>query len=184
MSAAASATVAQSLTAALQRSRSNIGLRAERDADLDFLRGLYARVRAQELAPVAWTEAQKRSFTDAQFDLQHSHYREHYPGAEFLVIEHDGVPIGRLYLCIFPREIRLMDIAIVESRRNAGIGTRLLHALLDTADAGGYSVTLHVEPENPAQRLYRRLGFSHIESRGVYDFLGRPARAAAIAESS
>jgi len=31
---------------------------------------------------------------------------------------------------------------------------------------------LHVEPDNPAQRLYQRLGFRLIENRGVYDFLG------------
>jgi ribosomal protein S18 acetylase RimI-like enzyme len=32
-------------------------------------------------------------------------------------------------------------------------------------------VTLHVEPLNPAQRLYRRLGFRLLEDRGVYHFL-------------
>jgi len=31
---------------------------------------------------------------------------------------------------------------------------------------------LHGEPDNPAQRLYQRLGFRLIEHRGVYDFLG------------
>jgi ribosomal protein S18 acetylase RimI-like enzyme len=36
----------------------------------------------------------------------------------------------------------------------------------------GLQVTLHVEPNNPAQRLYQRLGFTLIEQRGVYDFLG------------
>lgn len=175
---------APALIAALRHARPDVTLRAEREADLDFLRSLYARVRAHELAPVPWSDEQKRSFTDAQFDLQHSHYREHYPGAEFLVVEQAGLPIGRLYLCVFPREIRVMDIALVEASRNAGIGSQLMRALIDLADAQARDVTLHVEPDNPAQRLYRRLGFDKIESRGVYDFLGRPAQARATASSS
>jgi len=166
----------ESLAAALQRACPDIGLHLERDDDLDFLRGLYASVRAQELAPIDWSEQRKREFTDAQFGLQHSHYREHYPGAEFLVVEQAGVAIGRFYLCRFAHEIRVMDIALVEARRNAGIGTRLMRALLGVADAESRSVTLHVEPDNPAQHLYRRLGFDLIEPRGVYDFLGRSVR--------
>lgn len=164
----------ESLAVALQRACPDIGLHPEHDDDLEFLRGLYASVRAPELAPIDWSEQRKREFTDAQFALQGSHYREHYPGAEFLVIEQAGVPIGRFYLCRFAHEIRVMDIALVEARRNAGIGTRLMRALLDVADAEARSVTLHVEPDNPAQHLYRRLGFALIEPRGVYDFLGRP----------
>ena len=183
MSASLGATGGESLAAALQRACPDIGVQPERDGDLDFLRGLYASVRAQELAPIDWSEERKREFTDAQFALQRSHYREHYPGAEFLVVEQGGVPIGRFYLCRFVHEIRVMDIALVEAGRNAGIGTRLMRALLGIADAEGRSVTLHVEPDNPAQRLYRRLGFDLIEQRGVYDFLGRPAQAPAAARA-
>lgn len=174
MSVGSGAAGGESLAAALQRICPDIGLHPERDDDLNFLRGLYASVRAPELAPIDWSDERKREFTDAQFGLQRSHYHEHYPGAEFLVVEQASVPIGRFYLCRFAHEIRVMDIALVEARRNAGIGTRLMRALLGVADAEGRSVTLHVEPDNPAQHLYRRLGFDLIEQRGVYDFLGRP----------
>ena len=57
--------------------------------------------------------------------------------------------------------------------RGGGIGTRLLHELLDEADAAGTSVTIHVERLNPALRLYERLGFSLAEDKGVYLFLER-----------
>ncbi len=166
-----------SLAAALRQACPGLDLHPEGEEDLDFLRGLYASVRAQELAPIDWTEQRKRKFTDAQFALQSSHYHEHYPGAEFLVVEQDGAPIGRFYLCRFAHEIRVMDIALIETRRNAGVGTRLMSALVSIADAEGRSVSLHVEPDNPAQRLYRRLGFRLIEQRGVYDFLGRAIHA-------
>jgi hypothetical protein len=32
-------------------------------------------------------------------------------------------------------------------------------------------VTIHVEKNNPAMRLYRRLGFTAVEDKGVYDLM-------------
>jgi len=165
------------LVAALQDGHRDVTLRDERDEDVPFLCGLYAEVRAQELAPVDWSEARKRTFTDSQFALQREHYRRHYPGAEFLVIERDGVPIGRVYLCAFVDTIRLMDIALVEAQRGQGIGTVLVRELMQLARERGTTLTLHVEPHNPAQRLYARLGFKFVEKRSVYDFLEWTPRA-------
>ena len=119
-----------------------------------------------------WPEAAKRAFLDEQFGLQHQHYVKNYPGADLLLIEKAGQSIGRIYVYRTASEIRLMDIALVSAERNHGIGSALLHELLGEARATGCELTLHVEPENPAQRLYRRLGFRLIERRGVYDFLG------------
>jgi ribosomal protein S18 acetylase RimI-like enzyme len=133
---------------------------------------LYASTRTGELAPVPWPKETKQAFLHSQFELQHAHYRKHYRHAEFLVIERAGQPIGRLYLHPDAHEIRIMDIALLPEQRGQGIGTQLLNALLAHAQAQGAPVTLHVEPLNPAQRLYRRLGFRLLEDRGVYHFLG------------
>jgi ribosomal protein S18 acetylase RimI-like enzyme len=161
----------QALAATLQRNHPGVSLRVERDDDLDFLRALYAQVRAQELAAVDWPEARKREFTDGQFALQSAHYRQHYAAAEFLVIEQGAECIGRLYLCVIGSSIRIMDIALVEARRGQGLGSTLLIELLRLAKERELDVTLHVEPDNPAQRLYSRLGFTSVERRGIYDFL-------------
>jgi len=142
------------------------------DADHPFLRDLYASVRTAELAPVLWPEEAKRAFLDEQFALQHQHYLKNYVGADLLMIEKDAAPIGRIYIYRTQAEMRLMDIALIEAERGHGIGTALLAELLNEARATNCELTLHVEPENPAQRLYQRLGFRLIEHRGVYDFLG------------
>ena len=71
-----------------------------------------------------------------------------------------------------------MDIALVGGERNQGIGSRLVLALQAEAKQRGVDLTLHVEPGNPAQRMYQRMGFQLIENRGVYDFLGWSAAAA------
>jgi ribosomal protein S18 acetylase RimI-like enzyme len=86
----------------------------------------------------------------------------------------DGEPAGRLYVHRGDREIRIVDIALVPEHRGSGVGTSLLRDLLAEADAGGKSVTIHVERMNPALRLYERLGFSVAEDKGVYLFLERP----------
>ncbi len=123
-----------------------------------------------------WTAAQKLDFLANQFALQHAYYRANYPGAEFLVITDAGQTIGRIYLRRSGNEIRLMEIALVEQRRDQGLGGLLIQALCDLADRDACEITLHVEPGNPACRLYRRLGFELIEERGVNSFLGRPPR--------
>lgn len=157
-----------------------VALREESDGDLDFLADLYASTREEELRPVAWPEAQKRAFLRQQFDLQRAHYRQHYEGAEWLIVLRDAAPIGRLYLKAGSTEVRLMDVALALAQRGQGIGTALMHGVLQHADALGVPVTLHVEPFNPAIRLYQRLGFTTLETRGIYCYMQRPLPGAAM----
>ena len=119
-----------------------------------------------------WPDEAKLAFLAEQFQLQRDHYRKNYQGAEFLVVEADGERIGRIYLYPSEREIRLMDIALVDARRGQGLGAALVQGLMQIAREDGREITLHVETNNPALRLYDRLGFRLIEERGVYLFLG------------
>lgn len=52
----------------------------------------------------------------------------------------------------------LVYIAVHEGYRGAGIGKKLMEAALKSVQG---SVALHVEPDNPAKRLYERLGFTN-----------------------
>ncbi len=166
---------ANTLTQALVGHDERLGLREETAQDVAFVTALYADTRWEELRPVDWPEAAKRDFLAQQSRLQSAHYREHYPGAELLLILRDDVPIGRLYLRAGASEVRLMDIALLSTECGHGIGGALVRALQAHVQQRGQQLTLHVEPANPAQRLYQRLGFRLIENRGVYDFLGWPA---------
>ena len=162
--------------------RPAIALRPVTAADMDFLLRVYASTRTEELATIAdWTEEQKDAFVRQQFAAQHAWYLEHYVGAQFDVIDVDGVPAGRLYVHRREREIRLMDITLLPEFRGQGIGGALLAGLLAEASATGKPLTIHVEKYNPAMRLYRRLGFVTIADRGPYDLLewrpGSPAGA-------
>jgi ribosomal protein S18 acetylase RimI-like enzyme len=146
-------------------------LRAATPEDEQFLRAVYASTRAEELARVPWSDGQKRAFIDMQFAAQDAHYRRHYPTAQYLIIEVQDVPAGRLYVDRWEKEIRIVDIAMLPEHRRAGVGTKLLRELQDEARAARKALTIHVEKFNPALRLYQRLGFRQIEDKGVYLFL-------------
>jgi len=136
-----------------------------------FLRGLYASTRAEEMAMVPWSEAEKVAFLEMQFNAQHRYYQEHYGDSAFDLILVDGEPAGRLYVQRKPEEMVLIDIALMPQFRQRGIGGVLLEALLEEASATARPIRLHVEHENPARAWYARLGFRDVEDRGVYIFM-------------
>lgn len=152
-----------------------LGFRFESDDDVDVLRDLYASTRADELARVDWPEPLKQAFVHQQFSAQREQYRQHYPGAGFLIVQREGAVIGRLYVHRTSREVRLMEVTLQPAWRGKGLGSALMARLIEWADERGLPVTLHVEPFNPAHRLYQRLGFNTVEIRGVYHFMRREA---------
>lgn len=144
--------------------------------DFPFLLGLYRSTREGELARTPWTEAEKQGFIAMQFEAQHRHYQTHYPDAVWLIVERHGVAIGRLYLERWENEHRIIDIALTPQHRSQGFGRAILEDLIDEAAAAGKGLGIHVEKENPAMRLYGRLGFERQEDKGVYDLLVHPCQ--------
>lgn len=142
------------------------------EEDLPFLAELYASTRREEVAQVPWSDEQKETFLRWQFDNQHQHYQQYYPGCEFLVVEREAVGrrerIGRLYVDRWKDQIRLVDIALLPEHRGGGLGTALLRGLLAEGRERDLPVTIHVEYNNPALSLYQRLGFRHVDSNGIY----------------
>jgi ribosomal protein S18 acetylase RimI-like enzyme len=149
-------------------------LRAAGPGDGDLLLAVYASTRAAELALVAWDEATKRAFVEQQYAAQDTHYRAHYPGAAWQVIEAGGEPAGRLIVHRGERDIRVMDISLLPAHRARGLGTAILGELAAEADAAQRRLSIHVEHTNPARRLYERLGFVAVETGEVYVLMERP----------
>ncbi len=148
-----------------------ITLRPVRPEDRDFLFSVYASTRADEMAVVPWGDAEKAAFLAQQFGAQTTYWDEQYPDAERSIVEVDGVPAGRLYVERWPKEIRLIDIALLPAFRGRGTGTELLRRLFEEAADAGKSVTIHVEMFNPARALSERLGFVSKGERGFYVFM-------------
>jgi GNAT superfamily N-acetyltransferase len=59
-------------------------------------------------------------------------------------------------------------LAVIPDYRGQGIGNQLLQQLLETAPHHFPAVSLNVRADNPARRLYERLGFVPVpDSEGV-----------------
>ena len=157
-------------------SRDDIQLRLMGPQDEAIFRKLYAEVRAPELSATDWTATAKQLFCDSQYALQDRHYRQHYADFEAWAICQHGTVIGRLYLATFDGVLILMDITIAAANRGAGIGTHLLEDIINQADMQKREMRLHVELDNPARRLYVRLGFIEIGEAGIYQEMRRAPR--------
>ena len=151
--------------------RLGVTARPMTDDDLPFVAALYASTRAEELAPLPWPDENKRAFLEQQHRAQHAHYRAHYADADWLILEREGHPIGRLYLDEWREQLRVIDISLAAEARGEGIGGAILADIIAAAGTAGKGVSIHVEKTNPARHLYERLGFELVEDKGVYDLM-------------
>jgi GNAT superfamily N-acetyltransferase len=90
-----------------------------------------------------------------------------------VIAEVDGRPVGAAYCRLTHGYGHIDDgtpevtIGVESSYRGRGIGRQLLSALAALAhDQGFMRLSLSVEPENPARRLYERVGYREVGGDG------------------
>lgn len=156
-----------------------VSLRPVGPADEEFLLGVYASTREEELAQVAWPPEQKMAFLRSQFEAQRREYTARYPDAQYDVILLDGRPAGRLWVGRDEEQIRLLDIALLPEAQNRGVGALIVRGLIDEAARTGRALRHMVFMMNVgARRFYERLGFVVFEEVGAYHHMEwRPAGA-------
>ena len=142
-------------------------LRSESEEDQDFRYRLFCNSRPPQFAVLA-PEAFEQVMT-YQFHGQNLNQLARFPQASFDVIELAGEPIGRVVVDRSAAVLHLVDLAIVPQWRDRGIGTAIMRALMDDARAAEIPVRLEVAAtDDPAVRLYLRLGFIPIETAAFY----------------
>lgn len=146
-----------------------LSLRTSELNDREFLQAVYADSRWEEMLKIGhWDTNEKAQFLQFQFHAQDVHYREHYPVAEYLIVQLGEIDIGRLYIERQKTQICVMDIAILHSYRQRGIARQLLDDILQEAEINNQKVMLHVEPDNFAKQLYLSLGFKVTKEISLY----------------
>jgi ribosomal protein S18 acetylase RimI-like enzyme len=102
------------------------------------------------------------------------------PGDASVIAIEGHFPVGAAWYRLFKasdpgygfidEETPELSIAVVPSRRGKGLGSELLEALLEQAREDGFkALSLSVEPDNPALKLYEKLGFRKVgESDGSW----------------
>jgi ribosomal protein S18 acetylase RimI-like enzyme len=153
----------------------SVHFRAITPDDYGLLRAIYDDTRAHEMALVPhWSDEQKEAFLDQQFNAQHTYYQQVFSTADYMIVMLGDQPAGRLYLDRRRIEFRIIDISLLPAFRNQGLGSFLLKQVITEASEAGKPVTIHVEHNNPALRLYERLGFVIKEEvNGVYWLMER-----------
>ncbi|MGV6800946.1 MAG: GNAT family N-acetyltransferase [bacterium] len=145
-----------------------IEFRIIHDKDEKFLRHLYATTRAHEFTHSLWSDAEKASFLNSQYDLQDQHYKLTYLKGSFRIITLDSVDIGRLYINRADDHLRIVDLSLLPDYQGRGIGTDILRSLLNEAHGGKVPVKLHVDQSSPALKLYLSHGFKNTGINGYY----------------
>jgi ribosomal protein S18 acetylase RimI-like enzyme len=120
-------------------------------------------VRRMQLAEIAELAEVIPEITDAQLA---NRWREQSQGyRELLVAERDGELVGTVSIAetYRPASLHLFALEVAASRRNEGIGGEIVGWVIDEARRRGLRrVYLEVRTDNPARRLYHRLGFRRV----------------------
>jgi GNAT superfamily N-acetyltransferase len=136
-----------------------IALRPARAEDFDFCARLYFSGMAEVIRELKLDMA-----------LQTANLRERWDVAEVEIITSDGADTGWMQSAVVDKARFLKQIFIDAPFQRRGIGTGIIHRLIDRANRTGEPVTLGVVKSNPARRLYERLGFriTHEDDRKFY----------------
>jgi ribosomal protein S18 acetylase RimI-like enzyme len=134
-------------------------LRTIAPEDAGFLEDLFAELRGADFAATGWDEATLRLFLAGQCAVQTRSYQMAFPDAAFQIIEMAGARVGRMIIDRQSGAWRIIDLGLIAAARGKGLGRALLLAVQAEAQSAGEALQLSVDPQNPALRLYQRLGF-------------------------
>jgi ribosomal protein S18 acetylase RimI-like enzyme len=148
--------------------RPQFTLRPATKDDADFLYFLYASNRRNEMAALGWNAQQEEAFLRMQFNAQRLWYEQAYEKADHSIVVVGPQPGGRWIVMRGAKDLVLVDIAFLPEFQNRGLGTALLHQLIRESDEAGLPVRLQVVCNNPAKRLYERLGFITVGEYPMY----------------
>ncbi|MBM7588222.1 ribosomal-protein-alanine N-acetyltransferase [Bacillus pakistanensis] len=83
--------------------------------------------------------------------------------ASYLVVEHEERVIGYCGVWIIVDQAHITNVAILPEMRGNGLGHLMMKSMITLAiEMGAATMTLEVRVSNePAQRLYRKLGFQN-----------------------
>lgn len=143
------------------------GLRPIAPGDDAFLLELYVSTRDDLVGASAGDEV-LAPLLRMQFEARESQYAAAHPAASRDLILVRDEPVGRLTVDRTGEDLVLVDVALLSSERGRGLGGQILAELLREAQQSRRDVSLSVLRSNPAQRLYRRMGFVETGDDDMY----------------
>ena len=122
---------------------------------------LFAEQKQQEFLQLHLPSPTLEQLIRSQYDIREQSYSASYADYQKLTVMLENQPIGilRIGRAQLTACLRLVDIVIDKTHRCQGIGHQVLEQFFELARAKALHVDLHVQKDNPALRLYQRLGF-------------------------
>ena len=146
----------------------SITLRPVTDDDSSFLLELYKSSRGDDLRGLGWDEARIGEFLGMQYEAQQRFHAGEYQQPNDRIVLRGEEPIGRLGYEPRENEIRCIDIALLPTYRNAGVGAHLIGQLQAEARSSNKPLRLQVIRFSRAVGLLERLGFQRISETGTH----------------
>lgn len=137
----------------------DIRLKKRSECDSAFLFHLFSQIKKAELHFDLYPEDISSQIFQMQFNAWEQMVHTNYPGCGDFLITCDSEKAGRLQVDRDSEEFRIINISLLPSFRNRGVGTKIIRDILAEARQKGKPVYLEVDKNNPAVKLYLRLGF-------------------------
>jgi GNAT superfamily N-acetyltransferase len=142
--------------------------------DEEFLFGLFASSRADDLAGAGLDPAAVGVLLRLQFRARSQQYEADFPGAKNIILLSGGVPVGRILVHRTAAAIRVVDIAVLPTAQRRGLAATALRVVLDEARGIRLRVDCQILAGNdPSLGLARRVGFRVVSQEGPYVHLCR-----------
>jgi ribosomal protein S18 acetylase RimI-like enzyme len=147
----------------------DVALRSASPNDIEFAFGV-AQETMREYAIATWG-----SWAE---DKARSGMEKHILDDQMQIIELAGVPIGIEVVERTSDHMRLLQLFIRPAHQRQGIGSGLVRGLIQEAQQKKLPLKLRVLKVNPAQSLYRRVGFKVVSTTAehIYMEYERPGR--------
>lgn len=140
----------------------HITIRPATPGDDPLLFSLFAEEKAAELLPLGLEAEQLQPLLEMQYRGRAFSYSQAANAADHILCTADGTAVGRILVDWQPECLHVMDVAVLTPYRNRGFATQALQQIKDEADRVSLPLRLRVRPNNPAARLYQRLGLNQV----------------------
>ena len=129
-----------------------VALREACAEDYNFALALYTQtIKPYTIAFMPWIDA-----------VESARFKRLWSLADTRIITLDGAEVGWVEATDTGEELVLKQFYIAPARQKRGIGTQVMDLLLKEWQSAGKPIVLNVLKNNPARRLYQRLGFATV----------------------
>lgn len=134
--------------------------------ELGWVARLHRETLAEELRAGGLPAPLVELLVEGQLRGREQSWRSRFPEMRALVLRVQAELVGAVVVERGAAQVSVIDLVVVPGWRGLGVGAAVLRRVQE--EAGSLPVALSVRRDNPARRLYLRLGFVEGEGDAVH----------------